>query len=425
MPQTGISCSSSLGIRLDGNQRYAPGDTITGHVYRRNHTINTNASIFISVSGRSKTKIRVNHSDDIKRGRFNFISAKTRLKIFQGPIHIGASGEEQVWPFSIILPKYVNPRSLRNDKQRESFLPLHREEHVLPSTFMYSVEGETQAFIEYYLTATLKLGGRNKPVEATLPITVMSTLSHPITDFRLHRARSYHKIAAYRLLPGNEDAKLSFSQHLKQMFQTTSVPVFAFDLFFGLPTIIQLDNPDLLPVQLHIFPNRSATSKAIRDLPQRVELSFISIKIVRTTKLLCGGILSSHSKESSTELDLDVMDSLSKYKGGIYIPCANGSPPIDLKGMIDLRLGRHGRQYYRSPTFTTYNIRQTHSFKWEFRGAIAGQYFRVNGISPVTLMAPSGEHNPGPVQQDEKAPIANHETENEPFVGPSQIIRND
>ncbi|CEI65409.1 hypothetical protein FVEN_g6176 [Fusarium venenatum] len=429
MPRTGISCSSSLGIRLDGNQRpYAPGDAITGHVYRRNHTINTNASIVISVSGRSKTKIVLQDIDfgDTKRGRFNLISAKTQLKIFQGPIHIGAGADEHVWPFSITLPKYVNPRSLRNDKQRESFLPLHQEDHVLPSTYMYSSDGDIQAFIEYYLTATLKFGGKNKSVEATLPITVMRMpLNPPIPDFGLNRARSHHKIVAYRLVPGTEETKLSFYQELKQILQTSSVPLLAFDLIVSLPTVIQLDNPDLLPVLFHIIPSRTATSKALRDVPQQVELSFISIRVVRTIDLLCSGILSPHSNERSTELDLDVMDTLSKAKGGIYIPCANGSLPVDLRGMIDLRLGRHGRQYFRSPSFTTYNIRQSHSLKWEFRGAIAGQYFKAEGVSPVTLLAPSDERESGRVERDEKAPLANPGAANEPFVGPSQPIRNE
>ncbi|RGP60354.1 hypothetical protein FSPOR_10686 [Fusarium sporotrichioides] len=440
MPRTGTSCSSLLGIRLEGDQHsYAPGDTIIGCVYRRNHVVSANASIFISVSGRTKTKIVVSrgNSTSTYRGRFNLIPPRNRQKIFQGPLHIEFGGDEQVWPFAITLPKYVDPDHLQNGEQSESFLPLRTADHVLPSTYTYPTVGHTEAFVEYYLTAAMHLGGKSETVEATLPITVAGMdPTPPIADFGLKRARSSHQITTYRLVPGMDEVKLSFSQKFKQALQTTSVPQFAFDLFVGLPTTIQLDNPNPLPVQLHVVPNRKDTSEVLHDVPQKVKLSFLSIQVVTTTEVMCEGTFTPHTKDKNAEVNLGIMNVLSRAKDGIYIPCTNDCSPIDIGAMIDLRLGcfgpgfphRRGVQGHSfNPSFTTYNIRQSHRLKWEIRGTIAGELFKENGAIPVKLLAPSDERGPGPFEQDQKVPAADVEAggETEPIAGPSQIQRNE
>ncbi|CZS77014.1 unnamed protein product [Fusarium graminearum] len=439
MPRTGALCTSSLGIRLKGNQpSYAPGDTIIGTVYRKNHVVSANASIFISVSGRSKTKMVVSrgNSSSTYRGRFNLIPPRNRQKIFGGPVHIEIGGDEQAWPFAIALPKYVDPDHLQNGEQSESFLPLRMADHVLPSTYAYPTMGHTEAFVEYFLMATMQLGGKGETYEATLPITVMSLdPDPPIADFELKKARSNHQIVTYRLVPGMDEVKLSFSQKFKQVLQTTSVPVFAFDLFIGLPTAIQLDNPNPLPLLLHIVPSKKDTSQVLHDVPQKVKLGFLAIHVVTTTEIMCEGSFTPHTKDKNAEINLCLMDALSNAKDGIYIPCENNCTPINIGAMLDLRLGcygpgyphRHGGSRSFNPSFTTYNIRQTHKLKWEIRGTIAGEFFKEHGAIPVTLLAPSDERGSGRFEPDVKVPVANAEAAGEsgPIAGPSQVQRNE
>ncbi|RGP68782.1 hypothetical protein FLONG3_8045 [Fusarium longipes] len=439
MPQTGVQCTSLLGIRLEGNQTsYAPGDTIIGYVHRKNHVVGANASVSISLSGRSKTKMVVSNGNSTTtyRGRFNLIP-RNRQVIYEGPVHIELDNNEQAWPFAITLPKYVDPNHLQNDEQRESFLPLRATDYVLPSTYAYSTVGSTEAFVEYYLTATLVVRGRGDSAEATLPITVANVDQHPpIADFGLKEARSYHQIVTYRLVPGMEEAKLSFSQKFKQVLQTTSVPQFAFDLVVGLPTLIQLDNPNPLPIKIHIVPNQKNTSEVIKDVPHEVKLTYVCIRIIAHTEILCEGTFSPHTKDKNRDIDLGIARALYKLNQSINIPCSSKCPPVNIGKMIDLRLGYLGSGFLQTsgwgrspfvPDFTTYNIRQSHTLKWEVRGKVAEEEFKANGAVPVKLLAPSDERGLGQLDEDQKVPVAINEAggESEPIAGPFQVQRNE
>ncbi|KAL4727266.1 hypothetical protein ACLX1H_006172 [Fusarium chlamydosporum] len=401
MPRTGTLCSPLLGIRLEGNQpSYSPGDTIIGSVFRQNHAVSAKATITISLSGRTKTKLVVSNGNNTTtyRGRFNLIPENAhRQKIFEGPLHIEVGGDAQAWPFALTLPKYVDPKHLQNGDQNESYLPLGATDYVLPSTYTYPTAGSTEAFVEYVLSATLRLRGKSDAdaAQATLPI-----------------------------------------KKFKQVLQSTSVPQFAFSLFVGLPTIIQLDNPNPIPFKLRIIPNRDTTSEVIRDVPQQVKLTFVSVRIATLTEVMCEGTFSPHTKEKNNEVDLCVMNALSGFKDGLYIPCSSKSPPLDIGEMIDLRLGCFGPGYPRrlgggymsfDPSFTTYNIRQTYRLKWEVKGTLAGEEFKRIGTVPVKLLAPSDVRRSAPLHQNQIDPIGRPTVvgESSASAGPSQMHRNE
>lgn len=443
MPQTVPQYSPALGIRLKGNQvSYAPGDTIIGHVYRRNHAVSPSASIQIKLGGRTKTKLIVSSGGNKRttyRGRFNLIPENIHWKqIFEGPLHIEQGGDEQVWPFAITLPKYVDPRYLQNGEQHESYLPLGATDCVLPSTYSYPTAGTTEAFVEYYLTATLRMRGKGASdgASAVLPITVKNLENGPpIADFAVKRAKSSQTIYTYRLVPTMKEVKLSFSQKFKQVLQTTSVPTFVFNMFVGLPTIIQLDNPNPIPFRLNIVPDLKASSEALRDVKHQVRLTYVSIRIFTLTEVICEGSFAPHTKDKTNEYDLCVMSALSQsIKDGIYIPCTDGESAIDIGEMINLRLGhfRPGfpqlpgdRRLSFDPTFTTYNIRQSHRLKWEVRGIVAEEGFKEYGAVPITLLAPSDEHGIGGLDQNPSNPVPMVESAGESVAGPSQIQRNE
>ncbi|CAG7558415.1 unnamed protein product [Fusarium equiseti] len=442
MPRTVPQCSPALGIRLEGNQpSYAPGDIIIGHVYRKIHAVSPSASIQIKLGGRTKTKLIVSSASGgnkrtTYRGRFNLIPENIHWKqIFEGPLHIEQGGDEQVWPFAITLPKYVDPKYLENGEQHESFLPLGATDCVLPSTYSYPTAGTTEAFVEYYLTATLRMRGKSASdgASAVLPITVANLENGPpIADFAVKQARSSQTIYTYRLVPTMKEVKLSFSQKFKQVLQTTSVPTFVFNMFVGLPTIIQLDNPNPIPFKLHIVPDLKATSEALRDVKHQVRLTYVSIRIFTLTEVICEGTFAPHTKDKTNEYDLCVMGPLSHgIREGIYIPCTDGESAIDIGEMINLRLGHFSRGFPQlpgdlglsfDPTFTTYNIRQSHRLKWEVKGIVAEEEFKEYGTVPITLLAPSDEYGMGGFDQSHAGPIP---AAGGSVAGPSQIQRNE
>ncbi|KAF4949853.1 hypothetical protein FGADI_8597 [Fusarium gaditjirri] len=439
MPQTGPSMSLALGVRLEGDQHsYSPGDTIIGYAYRRSPVVSPDSSVTVSLSGRTKSKIVVHRTNSTStyRGRFNLISESAcSQKVFQGPFHIESGGDEQTWPFAITLPKHVDPRYLQDGGQDESFLPLGATDHVLPSTYTLRSPGNTEGFVEYFVKATLRVTGKGNinMTEALLPFNVINlSPDPPIANFWLKGSRSRQTMSSYRLVPGMEDAKLSFSQKMKQTFSTSSVPEFAYDLLVDVPTVIQLDNPTPIPFKLRALPDLNGTSETIKEIPQKVKLSSVSIRIVSSTEVICEGSLFPHKKEKHEEIDLCVESAIGSIKHDIYIPCTHESPPLDIGNMIDLRLGKlrpgfphkPGGGYVQfNPTFTTYNIRHSHRLTWKVQGEIAGQRFRALGTVALKILMPSNEQG----RQGEKDSFQRAETQAafDGAPGPSQLRRNE
>ncbi|KIL86188.1 hypothetical protein FAVG1_10584 [Fusarium avenaceum] len=437
MPQTAALNTSALGIRLQGGQPlYSPGDTIIGCVYRKAPTVSPDASVSITLCGRTKSKMVVSttNSNTSYRGRFNIIPERAcRQKIFQGPLHIESYSNEQVWPFAITLPQYVDPKYVQGERQKESFLPLGTADHLLPSTFTHPTSGSTEAFVEYFLQATLVLTGQGhvERPEATLPVVLSSRNSDPPrVDFGLKRSNNRQSVSTFRLIPGKEDTKLSFSQNLKQVFAASSVPTFLFDIIVDVPTIIQLDNPNPIPFRIHAIPDWKATSEVIRDIPQQIKLTSVSIRIVSSTEILCEGTFSPHGKEKKKETDLYIMNALGRLAKDIHIPCSEKSSPIDIGELIDLRLGHSSPGFPKaygsgdvrfSPSFTTYNIRHSHRLNWAIRGELGGGYFGASGTVALQLLMPSDDG--GEVNQ--QGSIARAENGLESEAGPSQLPRNE
>ncbi|KAF5716823.1 hypothetical protein FMUND_6119 [Fusarium mundagurra] len=386
MPQTGPSMSSKLGIRLEGNQRsYSPGDTIIGCVYRKSPVIVIH---------------RANNTTTY-RGRFDLIpESACSQKIFQGPLHIESGGDEQTWPFAIKLPKHVDPRYLQGGGQDESFVPLGATDHVLPSTYTLRALGNTEGFVEYFLKATLRVTrkGHIDMTEAVLPFNIINlSPDPPIADFGLKGSRSRQTISSYRLVPGMEDVKLSFSQKVKQSFSASSVPEFVYNLLVDVPSVIQLENPTPIPFKLRVVPDSNGTSEIIKQVPQKIKLLSVSMRIASSTEVICEGSLYPHTKERREEIDLCVESAINRIQDDIYIPCTDEGPPLDIGAILGLRLeqSRPGSLHRPSslpklnPTFTTYNIRHSHRLTWKVIGEIAGERFSALGAVPLKIVMPS------------------------------------
>ncbi|KAF5696963.1 hypothetical protein FMUND_15547 [Fusarium mundagurra] len=438
MPQTVPSMSSALGIRLEGDRRsYSPGDTIIGCVYRKSPVVSPDSSVTISLSGRAKSKIVIHRTNSTStyRGRFNLIPESAySQKIFQGPLHIESGSDEQTWPFAITLPKHVDPRRLQGGGQDQSFLPLGATDHVLPSTYTLRAVGNTEGFIEYFVKATLRVTGQGRidMTEAVFPFNVINlSPDPPIADFGLKGSRNRQTMSSYRLVPGMEDAKLSFSQKMKQSFSTSSVPEFVYDLLVDVPTIIQLENPTPIPFKLHVVPDLNGTSEIIKGVPQKVKLSAVSIRIVSSTEVICEGTLFPHKMEKREEIDLCVESAISRIQGDIYIPYEDEGSPLDIGDITGLRLEqlrpgsshRPSRLMKFNPSFTTYNIRHSHRLTWKVIGKIAGERFSALGAVPIRILMPSDERG----RLGEKDSFQRDETEAafDGAPGLSQLQRNE
>ncbi|RBQ79286.1 hypothetical protein FVER14953_09956 [Fusarium verticillioides] len=440
MPQTGPSMSPELGIRLEENQHsYSPGDTIIGYVYRKSPVVSPDSSVTISLSGRAKSKIVIHRASTNTttsyRGRFNLIpESACSQNIFQGPLHIESGGDEQTWPFAITLPKYVDPRYLQGGRQDQSYLPLGATDHILPSTFTLRSIGETEGFVEYFMKATLRATakGHVNVTEAVLPFDVINlSPDPPIADFGLKGSRSRQTMSSYRLVPGTEDVKLSFSQKIKQSFSTSSVPELVCNLLVDVPTVIQLENPTPIPFKLRVVPDLNATSEIIRQIPQKVKLTSVSMRIVSSTEVISEGTLFSQTNEKREENDLCVESAMNRIQGDIYIPCTDEGPPLDIGAILGLRLEqlRPGSPHRPSslvklnPTFTTYNIRHSHRLTWKVIGEIAEERFSALGAVPLKILMPSDERG----RLGDKTSVQRTETEAtfDGAPGPSQLQRNE
>ncbi|KAJ3524500.1 hypothetical protein NM208_g12040 [Fusarium decemcellulare] len=402
MPQTTTAASPALGIRLEDGPTYAPGDTICGVVYRKAPAVSPKCTVTIQLAGRAKSKIvvsRGNNSSSTYRGRFNLIPKQgNHHKIFQGPLHVTGQNDEQVWPFAVTLPTHVNPSYLGALDQESAYIPLSTTNHPLPSTFTLHTSGFTEGFVEYFLHAQLSMmrDSRYTSAESTLPIKVNSlNPDPPIADFSLRLSRISQLVTSYRLVPGMEDAKLSFSQKMKQTFSTSSVPEFSFTLEVEVPTKLQLDNPTPLPFRVRAVPKWDKTSDVIKEIPQKIRLTHASLRICSSTEVICEGSLYPHTKDKIMEVDLNVNQALKMHENEIYIPCTDEWPPLDVGELANLHVSRQRGRAYGSLTenFTTYNIKHTHMLKWALRAEVAEETVDAMGATHLKLLPASDDRN--------------------------------
>ncbi|KAI8662134.1 hypothetical protein NCS56_01016900 [Fusarium sp. Ph1] len=395
MPPTRALSNTELGIRLEGDQtEYAHGDTIVGYVFRREHLVTQISSLSIQLIGKTVSTVTIICETGLSRyhGLFNLIPQHAKQKLHQGPLHI-AHGDERSWRFAITIPKYVDPADFKDGDKSESYLSLEATNKPLPSSFTLFGGERTEAYVEYFVRASLRSKDETRKESwlAKLPITV--TNRSPLVGSRLHMQSYFYSFMSYRLIPGMEETKLSLPQIVKQAMGVTSVPRFGFNLQVDMPEVIQINDPTPTPVRLRAIVNRDSTSDEIRNNPPKIKLKWISIQIIATTEVICQG---SHTMEEESEMDLDIMNQISIRGQDVYIPCMEDGSFIDIGDLIDLRLGR----YYNvcpqhqgpapfTPSFVTYNIRRSHRLKWMVAAEFGGKVIQKTEIIMFTILGPS------------------------------------
>ncbi|KAF7563651.1 hypothetical protein G7046_g436 [Stylonectria norvegica] len=392
MPQTTARSTPLLGIALqDGGASYAPGDTIHGYVYRKSPVVSPDASITISLYGRAKSKITVHrgNSTSTYRGRAPLVSERTtRQMIHRGPFHIPSGDSGHKWSFSMVIPTHGDRQLIPELSPSKRFLPNDRA-YALPSTFCAS-HSNREGYVEYYLEAELLLTGKGTidSQKATQPVTIRSLIPGPPRNHsELKVATSYHQAASQLLEPGVTAADLTFSQKMKKAFNTSSVPTVNFRLEVGVPTVLQLNNPNHISFQVRAIPNWSLCSESIKNKPQVVTLQWLSMTLAAHTELKFDSGSYSHPRtRMSTTVDLSpgqIFQVLAKNGG---IPFSADLPPVDIGELTNFTLG-YGRCEY--PSFTTYNIEHTHVLKWQMRFGVAGESFKASGKENIRVLPPA------------------------------------
>jgi len=430
MPPTIRTSSLALGISLAAppNWSFAAGDTIIGSVTRQLALVAPEATVTVRLQGRVKVKITVsrgNNRHDVYRSRVNFFTAaaaETQRVVFHGPVHIPQGGEAQSWPFSLTIPTSPMIASAQGLSQECSFLRMTPEEmpkHPLPGTFTSSDHGlstRSECYVEYYLETTMRFAhkGSISVATATQPIIIRHpSTAQPILDFRPMQKPWPRSVRSYRLIPGQESAELSFKQKSQKFFGSSKVPQFNFKLHVWVPSVVQLDNPLPLPIQLLVEPAAQQTSAEIQDVVQIVTLNHIKVTIKANTQVLAPGNWSGspHDDNHRSSANLGIELVFARLGEVLTIPSAPGDTPVDIGQRLQLRLTSRGlcagdklvstAQYLR-PGFATYSIRHTNSWKWSINYTIAGEKQKLEFEVPIEIL-----HPPDGRQPEQPEPVIN------------------
>ena len=461
MPPTCQKSSPALRIELDDPRgTYFPGEILNGFVICETPPAKMLPShaVQLKMFGRAKTKYtrKSSNGTSIKRGRAVFFEEKQMLH--RGSI---CQNRQHTWAFSIRIPEASRPGfGARGD----SFKPDHGylstldsagkmetdvSKHHLPSVMYYFSEsfmsGKTvEAYIEYVLVAE---GG---DAIASLPLYVRRRYSPlPITDHRMKTKSFYHMFKTPRLLPEHAGKPLTIGQKMSGVFRPSKTPQYTLTVKVEYPTLIQLENPNSIPLRICIAPimdpekTTICSEGNIDNLPP-VEIVSMEIGLRSDVNIRCPGMLwdSGTTKEHTFNFQFrrpmksamvpivqEVPDFGSiasapenasascentEFSSTSLAPMPTGSKispdsvvvdnrpkSLDLGAYNSILLGCSASSTLNlppvsfkrqvQPTFQTYNINVTYSLDWKIELVCAGETRLVESSAPVRIVAPSEE----------------------------------
>lgn len=389
---------------------FSPGDTIIGNVVRHAPIVAPDAIVTLGLIGRLRVRISEQegpgtysqHKYTHYRSEWNLINHKLDV-ISRGPLHLAEGSDESLgWPFSIDIPTEPIDTVTQNRIQKASFLPLNKDNpacHVLPGSFISagkSTIGSCEAYVEYFLKSELRYirSGSAETHTVTWPVT----LRYPVEEadlFSLQASRTQAKIQSQRLLPGMENKSLSLKQKTLKAFGSSSVPEFHYQVEFTFPYVLQLDHPSPIPITLNVIPQRDKISTNIKEVTPDVHIHELKILLWRRTSVRAP----TYDKENVrgdtilSSMDFKLETAFRDIQTPLVISTGKGNEPIDLGSIFQLFLHPNGltsgKKRYLSrasvyPTFTSWNIRHTHTLEWKVSLTIAGE-FQTVGASNVPL----------------------------------------
>lgn len=238
----------------------------------------------------------------------------TKQQLHKGPIHVPSSSSPVSWEFALEIPTRPSPRAVASEMNdpEASYLPIGASSiagNPLPSSFYTSGRRRNtrfDAYVEYHLEATLAQQNSSHHgsdlLAATLPIRIRAPpMPYPLSDFDLRRRSAQFAASSYRLVPGMEDAELTFKQKSKKFFGSSKVPTFGFTLQYDCPSVIQLDNPAPVPFRMRVVPDGRRTSEVLQGVPQVVTLSSLEMVLKADTCVIAPGTFGAHTGDDTVK----------------------------------------------------------------------------------------------------------------------------
>ncbi|PCD32277.1 hypothetical protein FGRA07_09529 [Fusarium graminearum] len=375
-----------LGIHLD-RDTYAPGDTITGFVYRTTPICTIDAEVSCYLHGRASV---VSGLDPRLDSKFTLLTCNSGDNIlFSGPLYTHNNKIER-WNFSLEIPTCADSTA-NTGITLASYMPTAATDHQLPPTYSLYSMNVIGVFVEYFVSAKILFYERDEVqrVQAWHPIKLVHySPNPPIADFAVKVRRYPGNVKSSRLIPGRQDEKSSLFSWAKRSSSRPSDPTFTFELVFGFPTRIQLDNQTPIPLRLAVFPNWGESSDILKNLPQKFKLLLMKVSLVTCTK-----VMTRHGTEKyyTKAVDLGVSNAMDDLQDEIQIPCTSSWEPVDVGEMIDLRITSAGitcgwKEEQFTPSFRTYNMTVTHKLRWDIEFKVAGDTLFVKGEANVLLL---------------------------------------
>ena len=421
MPRVQKLSTAALSIVLDDHcESYLPGDTISGRVQRFAPIVTANAEVKIALFGRASTEWIQSKpyspgyhppgysqqfpKSAADRGYYSLINDYDHSHVlYKGPLHIPEDGTAQEWPFSFTIPIHPAPPPASENPWVGTFLPaspLCEASPILPMSLQHtSPSMKIEGLVEYYLEAELKLpsdtGKGREGIKSTVPFFLRNfSLEPPVTDFQLNRDSFDRQTKSRRLVPDMSRRHSSASQKVKTLFSAPPVPNLAYRVEVDAPQVIQLENTNFTPFRVRVVPRWDETSVILRDVPQTVKLTHLSLAIT--------GDLVGRSDPNIVTLQLD--RSLALLEQPLEIPFVEDSEaPYDVGTAAKLTFGIQGLVTLGQtsfsgklcPTFTAPGVQIRHRLTYILRGEIAGERFEVepNRPLPIKVLLPS---DPGP-----------------------------
>ncbi|KAI9162753.1 hypothetical protein HJFPF1_04344 [Paramyrothecium foliicola] len=400
--------NSYLGVMLENpgpNNTYSPGDTIIGNVFRTQHAVSHSAVVKVWLCGEARAVVRAPQGDRdrLLQSHFSLIT-ESRENLYDGPLHIPVGGQRMSWPFAITIPTRVS-RQVRNTAS-PTFLPLDLEavaQQTLPSS-VAEHHHDLVAHIEYWVEAHLWIDGNGETrgsFKAQTPFILRNYYNGPrLVSFgqKIHRRKQ--SIGSQRLIPGMEQAELSWRDKVKKFYQTGSVPKFHFQIEIGFPDVIQLEPPGMtgtlkpIKVAMRVTPLWTSTSQILQGVRQTAKLTTfrLTLKSITTTHASFGKTYTATSEEEVVNIMTPLTLSALRTSN-IALSCTDDASFINVGELINLRLGYLGPPVNHdslrrevTPSMETYNIRHKHKLMWEVGLTIGNETVMDNGSSPVRIL---------------------------------------
>ena len=383
--------------------KFAAGDRIIGHLIRDTPVVTPHATLKLWLTGTIKTTISPPSAKTTQRRYVDNWDLLEQIGeiIFDGPLHLPKGGENALsWPFSMRIPTQTVAR--QDYMSKESFLPLSQR-HILPGSFeSHGKDRSSESRIEYALHARLHytIGSSHKVFNATLPIRIRHPIQEagPLEFMQFSSPETF--MQSQRLLPGMEDADLSLRQRTQKLLGSSKVPMFQYRIVMSLPSVIQLDNPDHIPIILNVVPSVLNTTASIRDIPRTVQINWIRMYIKHRTTVLAlhdFNLSKTETAKQSWTADLDLEDAFEQFKPPLVILTGENNKPIDIGTMLRLSLRSNGGLFSEekmltwnpktiSPDFTTYTIKHTHELRFNTNVTIAGETQTIKTKAAVKMI---------------------------------------